>query len=331
MPSSLTVWIVVLWISLVTGAAFGQVGDVSGVHDPCIARDGKTYYVFSTHGGIHIRRSNDLKRWRYEGQVFEELPAWAREAVPGVRGLWAPDICRIDDEWRLYYSVSTFGRNRSAIGLATNPTLDRSSPNYRWEDRGVVVTSAPGRDDFNAIDPHVVLDVDGVPWLSFGSYWDGIKLCQLDRATGKRADDVLHSVASRSGRAVEAPFIVRHGDFYYLFVSFDKCCDGVRSTYNIRVGRANHVTGPYKDRKGRAMADGGGTLVLEGQGRFRGPGHNAVLQDEDGNWLVHHFYDAEARGRPTLQIRPLTWDAADWPIAGEPIITKETDRTPPSR
>ncbi|MGC1275361.1 MAG: arabinan endo-1,5-alpha-L-arabinosidase [Planctomycetaceae bacterium] len=331
MPRSLPDWIVVLWFGLATTTAFGQVGDVGGVHDPCIAREGKTHYVFSTHGGIHVRRSEDLKQWRHDGQVFEELPAWTREAVPGVRDLWAPDICRIDGEWRLYYSVSTFGRNRSAIGLATNRTLDRSSPDYRWDDRGVVVTSTPGRDDFNAIDPHVVLDAEGVPWLSFGSYWDGIKLCRLERKTGKRADDVLHAIASRNGGAVEAPFIHRHAGDYYLFVSFDKCCDGVRSTYNIRVGRSYRVTGPYKDREDRPMADGGGTLVLEGRGRYRGPGHNAVLQDENRTWLVHHFYDAEARGKPTLQIRSLTWDAAGWPIVGEPIVTDENLRPKPAR
>jgi len=318
-PRSLPARIAACSIVLSSGIASGQTGDVGGVHDPCIAREGEAFYVFSTHGGLHVRRSDDLKQWRHDGQVFEELPAWTRDAVPGVRGLWAPEIIQIDGEWRLYYSVSTFGRNRSAIGLATNRTLDRSRADYRWEDRGTVVTSSPGRDDFNAIDPHVVLDAEGVPWLSFGSYWDGIRLCRLDRETGMRADEELHSIASRGGGAIEAPCIVRHAGDYYLFVSFDKCCDGIRSTYNIRVGRSERVTGPYRDRAGRAMAEGGGTLVLEGQGRIRGPGHNDILQNGDRTWLVHHFYDADARGRPTLQIRSLTWDADGWPVAGAPI------------
>ena len=68
------------------------------------------------------------------------------------------------------------------------------------------------------------------------------------------------------------------------------------------------------------MVEGGGTQVLAGNGRVRGPGHNAILKRQDGTYmLVHHFYDAEARGIATLQIRPLTWEEQGWPVAGEAI------------
>lgn len=303
-----------------------QTGDVDRVHDPCIIRDGDAYYLFSTHGTIGIRRSTDLVEWERIGSVFEELPAWTREAVPRVRGLWAPDISFFDDEFHLYYSVSSFGSNRSCIGLATNKTLDPKSPHYRWIDRGMVIASKPGRDNWNAIDPNIVLDEKEVPWLSFGSFWSGNKLCRLDRKTGTRADDQLYSIAGRDGGAIEAPFIIRKQGYYYQFVSFDYCCRGVRSTYKIMVGRSKKVTGPYVDRAGKPMMKGGGTLILAGYGRFRGPGHNAVLREKEADWLVHHFYDAEARGRSKLQIRRLVWDKDGWPLAGEPIDPEPSDR-----
>ncbi|MGI8995978.1 MAG: family 43 glycosylhydrolase, partial [Pyrinomonadaceae bacterium] len=113
--------------------------------------------------------------------------------------------------------------------------------------------------------------------------------------------------------AIEAPAIVRKNSYYYLFVSFDFCCRGKDSTYNIRVGRARRLTGPYMDRSGQPMLEGGGTLVVAGQGRWVGPGHCAVLQDKDGEKLVYHAYDTEWRGIPTLRIAPLLWDAEGWP------------------
>ena len=294
-------------------------GDVRNVHDPSIIREGRTFYLFSTRAGISVRCSEDLVRWRLCGDVFGHLPLWAVQDVPGLRGLWAPDISYFNGTYHLYYSASTFGSNRSSIGLATNKTLDPSSDEYRWQDQGKVISSYPS-DDWNAIDPNLVLDEAGQPWLSFGSFWGGIKLRKIDPATGKLdpRDQTLYSLAARprtQGQpgAIEAPFIVREGGYYYLFVSFDFCCRGEMSTYNIRVGRSRRVTGPYIDRGGRDMREGGGTLVLEGGGRWRGPGHCAILRDEGGDKIVYHAYDAQARGVPTLRISPLRWDAEGWP------------------
>jgi arabinan endo-1,5-alpha-L-arabinosidase len=301
-------------------ATHAQEGAVKRVHDPCIIKAGDSFYLFSTGPGVPIRRSPDLFRWELAGRVFDAQPAWFAREVPGATGAWAPDIARFGGEYRLYYSVSTFGSNRSCIGLATNRTLDPADPEYRWVDHGPVLRSSR-RDDFNAIDPNVVLDEEGKPWLAFGSFWSGIKLTRLDADTGKPIEPVsLLTLASRPGSdAVEAPFLVRHDGSYYLFVSFDRCCQGVRSTYYVVVGRSSKLTGPYVDRQGRPMRDGGGTTVIEGAGRVRGPGHCAVLSDGGRDWLVHHFYDADDRGVPTLQIRPLTWDADGFPVAGEPI------------
>ncbi len=288
-----------------------------GVHDPCIAKENGAYYVFATARGIDIRQSDDLVHWRRIGQVFDSLPAWATAEIPAARNLWAPDISFFNGEYHLYYAVSTFGSNRSCIGLATNKTLDPKGAGYKWTDHGKVIESKKG-DDWNAIDPNIFLDGE-VPWLCCGSFWSGIKMCQIDPRTGKPLNSRMVSLASRPGvQAIEAPFLVRHGDFYYLFVSFDHCCKGVNSDYKIMVGRSDRVSGPYLDQKGQPMLKGGGTLVLAGQGRMRGPGGQSVLVEGGKYSLVYHFYDAESNGTPCLQIRPLKWEN-DWPIAGDPL------------
>ncbi|HWS99857.1 MAG TPA: arabinan endo-1,5-alpha-L-arabinosidase [Pyrinomonadaceae bacterium] len=294
-------------------------GDVRNVHDPTIIKEGGKYYIFSTRAGLAVRCSEDLVRWRLCGDVFGHLPGWAVEDVKGLRGLWAPDISYFNGKFHLYYSASTFGSNRSSIGLVTNRTLDPESDKYRWEDQGKVISSTAA-DDWNAIDPNIVLDEGGQPWLSFGSFWGGIKMRKLDPATGKLSaeDQTLYSLASRPRSkelpgAIEAPAILRKSGYYYLFVSFDFCCRGVNSTYNIRVGRSRKVTGPYVDRGGKPMMEDGGTPLLSGEGRWRGPGHCAILQERGTEYLVYHAYDAEARGIPTLRITPLDWDADGWP------------------
>ncbi len=315
--------LVLLAVNVTLLQAMAQEGNVRRVHDPCIIKAGDWYYVFSTLGCIKVRRSNDLVHWDYLGEVFKQIPPWAVEAVPGVRSLWAPDISYFNGRYHLYYSVSTFGSNRSSIGLATNRTLDPTDSRYKWVDHGPVISSAPHKNNFNAIDPNVVFDGQQ-PWLAFGSFWSGIKLVMLDRETGQRAtgESTLYSIARRPNRAIEAPFLIHKGDFYYLFVSFDKCCKGVKSTYKIMAGRSKEITGPYVDKSGRLMMNGGGTLVLAGYDRFRGPGHNAILSEGGNDWLVHHFYDANHDGAPTLQIRPIVWDADGWPQPGEPVSSE---------
>ena len=314
-----------LLVLLLVPQTHGQAGLARGVHDPCIAKEGGSYYVFSTGKGIGIRRSSDLVHWQWVGHVFDALPTWATRAVPAADSLWAPDTSFFNGEYHLYYSVSTFGSNRSCIGLATSKTLDPNSRDYKWQDHGKVIESKD-HDDWNAIDPNIVLDETNRPWLSFGSFWSGIKMCEIDARTGKPFPNrpPLISLAARpKAKAIEAPFVVHHGRHYYLFVSFDHCCRGADSDYKIMVGRSDKVFGPYAGKNGRPMLQGGGTLALEGQGRVRGPGHNAVLIEGGKYWLVHHFYDAQDNGVPYLQIRPLTWDADGWPVAGIALSAHE--------
>jgi arabinan endo-1,5-alpha-L-arabinosidase len=297
-----------------TPAALPLRGDL-GAHDPAIIRSEGQYYVFTTGRGIPTKRSTDLTNWQRGSAVFAQNPAWVAQRVPGATDLWAPDISFFGGAYHLYYSASTFGSNRSCIGHATRASLSSGA----WEDRGAVICSnADGeRHDYNAIDPNVALDEAGTPWLSFGSFWSGIKLVKLT-LQGVRADTTVQAIAGRAnGGAIEAPFIVRHCGEYYLFVSFDTCCKGADSTYRTMVGRARSIVGPYVDRAGVALTRGGGTPVLQGDSRFRGPGHNALLLTEMGDYNVYHAY-AASDGHSELRISELGWDEAGWPKSGGP-------------
>ncbi|KQX05890.1 arabinan endo-1 5-alpha-L-arabinosidase [Leifsonia sp. Root1293] len=291
-------------------------GDVS-THDPALARDGDTWFVYSTgnqsvaDGNIEVRTSSDGSIWRYAGEVWDEKPDWLTDAVPGVSNLWAPELIEHDGTWYLYYSASTFGKNSSVIGLATNSTLDPDDPDYDWVDRGAVLTST-ARDDFNAIDPGIVEDADGTPWMAFGSFWSGIRMVELAWPDGLRADDAEPlRLADRQSppNAIEAPYIVEHGGDYFLFVSRDSCCQGVKSTYNVAVGRADEPTGPYVDRDGTSLLQDGGTPVIETAGERIGPGGQSVA---DG-MMALHFYNGDAGGAFELALLPLQWDADGWP------------------
>lgn len=300
---------------LLSISVLAQTEDVTFVHDPCIIKTADYYYIFSTGNRIEMRRSPDMQEWQRLNQVFNSIPEWGKQEVPGVKNIWAPDIFYKDSTYYLYYSLSTFGSSNSRIGLATNKTLDQDSPSYQWIDQGKVIASYSGG-SYNAIDPNIAEDQLGRLWLSFGSFWSGIKIIELDSTTMKPKNGAsLKSIAGRPNwGAIEAPYIIYRNGYYYLFVSFDFCCKDVNSTYNIRVGRSAEITGPYKAKNGTLMTNGGGTLILKSDDRWIGPGHCAVLQEEDETWLVHHAYDAENHGVPTLRIEKLIWDEGDWPV-----------------
>jgi arabinan endo-1,5-alpha-L-arabinosidase len=336
-------WIVIallLACCAVCGALFAQqpepfslTGDFWGTHDPSIIKAGDMWYVFATGkardgGQFQIRCSPDLHSWKLCGHVFDEIPEWIRKDSPGTKELWAPDISFENGEYRLYYAYSLFGKNTSGIALAVNKTLDRSSPGYKWIDRGLVLRSTTA-DDFNAIDPNFVLDEHQHAWIVLGSFWSGVKLRRLDDKTGLAGDPKLYSLATRRApddpppapaglppdwEAIEAPFIVHHGGYYYLFVSWDLCCRGVHSTYRTMVGRSKRVEGPYVDDHGVSMMHGGGMPLLSANERWLGPGGESLfMQSSRPDIIVFHAYDAHT-GMPALQISTLVWRDG-WPHA----------------
>ncbi len=327
---------IALAILIFTMVSTGQ--DIS-VHDPVMAKHNGTYYIFCTGRGISVWSSKDMKEWKREQPVFQEPPQWAVEAVAGFRGhIWAPDISFFNGKYYLYYSVSAFGKNTSCIGLATNKTLDPANPEFKWIDHGKVIQSFPGETNWNAIDPNLIVAADGTPYLSFGSFWDGLKLVKLNSDATAPAEDInsIPTIASRKksssdinppavddnpkdagGNAIEAPFIFKKGKYYYLFASIDYCCKGVNSTYKMIVGRSLTIPGPYIDKDGKSMASGGGTILLRGDEKCYGVGHNSTYTFEDIDYIVFHGYDAADEGRSKLIIRKLEWDNDGWPVVAE--------------
>ncbi|WP_075795062.1 arabinan endo-1,5-alpha-L-arabinosidase [Massilia putida] len=306
-------------------ALAAQASQVS-VHDPVMAKEGSTYYLYSTGPGITFYSSIDMVHWKPEGRVFAGEPAWAKRAAPTFNDhIWAPDVHRHNGRWLLYYSVSGFGKNTSGIGVTTNATLHPRAPNYRWEDQGMVVQSVPGRDMWNAIDPNVVEDDKGQGWMTFGSFWGGIKLVKLDDSWTKIAEpQEWHTIARRERPAftpdeqaapaeIEGPFIFKKNGYYYLFVSWGLCCQGPKSTYHVVVGRARDVMGPYLDRQGKDMAQGGGSLVIQGDKDWKALGHNSAYTFDGKDYLVLHAYETADRYKQKLKVMDIRWDKDGWP------------------
>ncbi len=297
------------------------------VHDPVMTKVGSTYYLFCTGPGITGWVSTDLINWTQTDPVFAEDPTWAKDVAPGFNGhIWAPDITFYNGKYYLYYSVSAFGKNTSAIGLTTNTTLNPDDKDFKWVDQGIVIQSVPNRDMWNAIDPNLVFDDDGTPWLAFGSFWSGLKMVKLnkDLKTLAKPEEWV-AIASRdintgaSGEdagdgAIEGPFIFKKGDFYYLFVSWDYCCRGIESTYKVVVGRSKNVTGPYLDKDGKKLSEGGGSLVVEGNEDWHGIGHCSAYTFDGKDYFFAHGYDASDDGRPKLRVMEMKWTPDGWPV-----------------
>ena len=285
-----------------------------GAHDPAALVVGSDIYLYAT--GLIAKTSTNLTTWTAAASPINPRPSWIADSVPGATNLWAPDVSTFGGAYHLYYAASTFGSNTSCIGHATRDTLASGS----WGDHGSVVCSNVGHtgDDWNAIDPNVVLDDAGAPWLAFGSFWGGIKMIKLD-ATGARADNMMYSLAARpsDGGALEGAWVLRRCGSYYLFTSWGSCCSSPYD-YNIRVGRAGAVTGPYVDKSGTPLTKGGGTLVLAGDSAWVAPGHNAVITYGGRTYNMYHALQGSSSGAATLRIAELAWDSDGWPVSGGP-------------
>ena len=325
------------------------VTDTVMVHDPVMAFENGTYYLLSTGNGIQWATSKDRKTWVVQPMPFiEKLPEWTHDSVPGfTTHVWAPDIIHWQGRWLLAYSCSTFGKNTSAIGLMSADRL-----NGLWRDEGCLVASKENRDNWNAIDPAFIVDENNQLWLTWGSFWDGIQIVRLEMKNEKYdyhqaqpsaydTNPISHfsplishrkTVARRyspgdpnaadnptsifAGRnAIEAPFILKHGGYYYLFVSWDYCCRGAQSNYRVAVGRSKNITGPYLDKEGQDMNNGGGSLFLEGDKQeFEAAGHCAIYDLSTSETIVIcHGYSTKLNGASSLIQKPVTWTSDNWP------------------
>ena len=324
--------------------------DRIGMHDPVMIKHQDKYYIYATGNGITIWSSTNMRSWTREKPVFDAPPQWtvsimaayslSDTTIRPFRGnFWAPDISFHNGQYYLYYSISAFGKNTSCIGLATNKTLNPSDPDYKWVDQGTVICSRPGIDNWNAIDPNLLYGEDGFPYLIWGSFWDGLQIARLtDDLTRIHPDSKPVTIASRKtdvnmpnppsidnnpvaagGNAIEAPFVIRKGNYFYFFASIDYCCRDVNSTYKMIYGRSEKIMGPYLDKEGKSMQTGGGTILLEGDENWYGTGHNGFATIDGNDYIVFHAYDAKDNGQSKLRIFEIQWDKDGWPVMGNSI------------
>jgi arabinan endo-1,5-alpha-L-arabinosidase len=288
-----------------------------GTHDPNIYKTSSTWWIFETtdNGGIGVKYSADGHAWTQGLPIFPGGLAWWSSYLPAGKTamVWAPGCGEYAGNGYCYYAISSFGSQKSAIGLTTSAGGIASG---QWVDQGAILTSKSG-DGYNAIDPAFVLADNGDPYLVFGSFWNGIHITRVSKVNLKPPTGGIVNIAKDSVNGIENGFVVKKAvsgtTYYYLFASKGACCQGANSTYYIVVGRSTAITGPYVDKDGVAMLSGGGTVLATSGTRFKGPGGQSLLAD--GSVMAWHAYDAQNNGAPILFINNVTWGADGWPQA----------------
>ncbi len=283
-------------------------------HDPTLVVSEDLWWYYSTGKGLKTRHSTDGVHWIDGGPLYTEEQSWWRNYAPKMDpvDIWAPDITFYNGRYWMYYSVSEFGKNNSAIGLRSCTSLTKAD----WREDGAVVWSQAGVHPYNAIDPHLCFDQAGKPWMAFGSWFGGIALAPVDPATMKLGGEVK-IIAKREG-GIEGPSLMYSHGYYHLFVSIDFCCRGVESNYKIVTGRAKSIEGPYVDRTGKPLLEGGGTVLEVGGDRWKGPGGQDVYEHNGQTFLIRHAYDTQDKGEPHVRLGELYWDAEGWPTLTDP-------------
>ena len=290
-----------------------------GIHDPSAMTPVQRALLCFFHRTRHFFKVVSRPEVLGAGpSVFSSPPAWTTSAVPGFTGnFWAPDITYFNGLYHLYYAVSTFGSQVSAIGLATNPTLDPGNPSYHMD------RSGPGDPVLRTALRTIVLTpaslsmrpaTCGCRLAHFGMAFTSFNLIPATGLINTTSPGRIHEAFNTaSGDPIEASYLYHHGNYYYLFANWGTCCAGVNSTYNIRVGRSTNITGPYLDHNGVNMVSGGGTLFLKTTGKFIGPGQMGILEGDGVEYFGYHYYDGNNNGAPTYDLEPLSWTADGWP------------------
>lgn len=305
----ITVVLIVTLINVtpVQAAFWNLTGDVI-THDPTLIKEGNLWWSPHTGKGLAMKYSSDGLAWNDGVQIFASELSWWRTYAPnmGSNDVWAPDIEYYRGRYYMFYCVSEFGKNNSAIGLTSCSSILTGD----WRDDGMIISSKSGTNAYNAIDPNLVIDADGKPWLVFGSWFDGLHIVRLNSSTMKPSG-TIYSIAYKSG-GIEAGSIIYKDGYYYLFASIGICCQGVNSTYKIIYGRSTSITGPFKDENGTNMTNGGGTLLDSGNVRWIGPGGQDVYKNGSSYVIARHAYDASNNGDPTFLISDLYFNNG-WP------------------
>ena len=299
-------------------------------HDPSMIRFEDGYALMSTNNNLQLWTSEDAYSWRDHKSTVSGVPQWAYTYSPNTEGIWAPDIFYMNGEYRVYYCVSEFGNRNSAIGYQSTTSIMPGSDGYGWKDHGHVFHTKQGTDSYNAIDADVVKYTKGNYWMAFGSFGLGIQLIKLDATTGYQASDdkTVYNIARRTSKesdgAEEGPSLIEHNGQYFLFTAWDICCQQgpniEKTTYKTAYGRADNVTGPYKDRAGYSMASGGGTILMERYGRYVGPGGGEAFQDLNRVRFVHHYYDLNGDKYNHIHIRDVVFTDDNWVEMGQPFL-----------
>lgn len=323
-------WTVTVTTSPAYPAPMTVTGTGADVHDPDMIRDASgTYWLYGTHNTL--AQSKDLVSFTTmtTGIISPDFSWWSSKNTTGGSGntdIWAPSILHANDTYYLYYSIPIYqtpsqaGTNQGAqavIALATS-----KYPDGPWTDAGQIIescgTTAGCTTGFNAIDPAPFIDAEGKWWMAFGSWEDGIHVLQLDPTTGLRLSSnmTLYDIARRDA-GEEGPYIFKHTVngtlYYYYFAPINVCCQGTDSRYRIIVGRSTSPTGPFLDRGGLDLMNGGGTILLSAHDNVYGPGGQSVMEGPSGPLLVYHYYDSNRNGAPRLGLNNLAFDAQGWP------------------
>ncbi|KAK4120459.1 glycoside hydrolase family 43 protein [Parathielavia appendiculata] len=286
-------------------------GVCNNAHDPSIIRrssDG-TYFRFSTGGKIAVHTASSLSGpWTYQGAA---LPSGSSINLTGNQDLWAPDVFKLGSYYYLYYSVSSFGVQDSAIGVARSTSLDVGT----WTDLGStgVASSSTSGVAYNTIDGNFISDGSGNYFMTFGSFWQGIH----------RNGEVYQVAYDPSDSAMEGPFVFQYGSYYYLFFSKGQCCGYDSSMppsgneYRIMVCRSTSAVGPFVDQSGTSCRNGGGTVVLASHDWVYGPGGQGVYQDPTyGPVLYYHYVDTRigyADGQKQFGWNKISFSTG-WPV-----------------
>lgn len=273
--------------------------------DPSVIRVGEDYWATATSSEwaphFPLLHSRDLVHWELKGPVFAERPAWAKS------NFWAPEISEDNGRFFIYYTARDRESNRLAVAVATAP-----SPGGPYTDHGPLVMEEEG-----SIDGMPYTDADGVRWLLWKNdgnsvrkptpIWlqrlseDGLKL------VGERRE-ILTNDTLWENAVVEGPFVLRHGDLYYLFYSGGACC-GRECNYALGVARAKSMTGPWQKAPTNP--------ILATNDAWRCPGHGSIVTDPQGRyWLLYHSYAQQgfvATGRQLL-LDEVIFGADGWPV-----------------